>query len=110
MTNGPLNPLPRLEHTADGRTFLHATVTHCNACEQPIRDGDDIHIRAVLDPDTGERWTVAHHEPACPPPCECGHPRHEHFGTPGRGECMASTDAETWACACHEYRPTSSPM
>lgn len=43
----------------------------------------------------------------CPHPshladlCTCGHTRSEHFRD--RGNCMAETDAETWACDCPEY-------
>lgn len=37
--------------------------------------------------------------------CRCGHPRYEHHGEPGRGPCMHSTEAETWACDCSEYQP-----
>lgn len=35
--------------------------------------------------------------------CVCGHDEATHYR--GRGECMHATDTETWACACHEYRP-----
>lgn len=34
--------------------------------------------------------------------CTCGHDRESHFRE--RGNCMASTEAETWACTCGEFR------
>lgn len=33
--------------------------------------------------------------------CTCGHTQAQHFHE--RGECMASTRTETWACDCHEF-------
>lgn len=38
--------------------------------------------------------------------CVCGHVESDHFR--GTGNCMFSTEAETWACDCHEYRPDHS--
>jgi len=34
--------------------------------------------------------------------CECGHGRDEHWR--GTGNCLASTETETWACDCARYR------
>ena len=34
--------------------------------------------------------------------CACGHPRGDHFRHDG--QCLHSTEAETWACDCAEYR------
>lgn len=31
------------------------------------------------------------------------HAQSEHFGHPGRGNCMFSTETETWACFCEEF-------
>lgn len=58
----PLNPPPEL---VDDVT-LRIRFSRCNACERAIVDGDDVHVRVVHDPDTGEAWTVAVHIPECP--------------------------------------------
>lgn len=34
--------------------------------------------------------------------CVCEHPAPEHLHE--RGQCLASTPTQTWACDCHEYR------
>jgi len=35
--------------------------------------------------------------------CVCGHGRADHFRE--SGHCMFSTESETFACSCSEYRP-----
>lgn len=64
--DGPLNPPPR--PLPDDPNTLSVRFTTCNACEQPIQDGDDLHVRTVYDEETGEAWTIAVHVPACPEP------------------------------------------
>lgn len=64
MTDQPLNPPP--VPLPDDPATLRIRFTHCNACEQPIVDGDDVNVRTVWDPVTGEAWTVVAHIPTCP--------------------------------------------
>lgn len=38
--------------------------------------------------------------------CACGHAKEDHFRE--SGQCLFSTEEETWACGCDEYRPQPS--
>lgn len=63
----PLNPRPRRKPLDPDHDVIVYVVSHCNACERPIVDGEEFVVSVVAWPDGHEgSTTIACHVPECP--------------------------------------------